>query len=388
MEVDKIKFKNMKILQIISSMGINSGGPTTCTFFLIKGLNKLGVSANVLTFIPADGDSLISNDSFIKTVDKPFEQKFGYSYSLKKYLNNCKEYNLIHANGLWQYPSYAGAKYAFKNKIPFVISVHGMLYPEALKISSVKKKIMFFLFQKSVLKKADILHATCNQEKDFIRALGISTPIAVIPNPIEVVLEKREKKPEIIKRIGFVGRFAPIKNLEILLDAWSQVGKNLQGFELILIGDGDKIYKKSLINKAKDLGIKNIVFTGFLKGEEKDRMIRSLTCLVLPSKSENFGMVVAEALASSVPVIASKGTPWEDLEIYSCGWWVNNGVAPLVKVLKEVISCNDTELVEMGENGYELIVEKYSVEAISKQMKELYNWLLTKKDKPNFVNLK
>jgi glycosyltransferase involved in cell wall biosynthesis len=377
----------MKILQIISSMGVNSGGPSTCTYFLIKGLNKLGIRAIVLTFTPNDGDSLIANDSFIITAEKPFEQKFGYSYSLKKHLNNYKDYNLIHANGLWQYPSFIGAKFAFKNNIPFVISIHGMLYPEALKISSKIKKIMFFLFQKSILKKANILHATCNQEKDFIRALGITTPIAVIPNPIEVILKKAEKKILKIKRIGFVGRFSPIKNLETLLEAWAQVGKDLEGFELKLIGDGDEIYKKSLIKKAKDLGIKNIVFTGFLKGEEKERMIRSLTCLVLPSKSENFGMVVAEALASNVPVIASKGTPWQDLVTRNCGWWIDIGVEPLKKALEDAIGSSDKTLIEMGANGRKLVEDKYSMQSVAEQMLQLYQWILTKENKPNFVDI-
>ena len=376
----------MKILQIISSMGINSGGPSTCTYFLIKGLNKLGIRAIILTFTPIEGDSLIANDSFIRTVEKPFERKFGYSYSFRKHLNKYQDYNLIHANGLWQYSSLIGAKFSFKTKIPFVISTHGMLYPQALKISSIKKKIMFFLFQKSVLNRADVIHATCNQEKKYIRALGITSPIAVIPNPIEVTLRKVEKKILKIKRIGFVGRFSPIKNLETLLDAWAQVGKDLDDFELTLIGDGDEIYKKSIIKKARDLGIRNIVFTGFLKGEEKERMIRSLTCLVLPSKSENFGMVVAEALASNVPVIASKGTPWQDLVTHNCGWWIDIGLEPLKKALEQAIGSSDKTLIKMGANGRKLIEDKYSMQSVAEQMLQLYKWILTRVNKPQFIS--
>ncbi|MCX7862434.1 MAG: glycosyltransferase, partial [Bacteroidales bacterium] len=107
--------------------------------------------------------------------------------------------------------------------------------------------------------------------------------------------------------------------------------------------------------------------------------------LILPSHSENFGMVVGEALQYEIPVIASTGTPWSDLNTYQCGWWVNNDVDTLANTIEEAISLSDVEREEMGKRGRKLIEEKYRIEIVGKQMIELYEWIVNKIQKPTFV---
>ncbi|MDA9774807.1 glycosyltransferase [Algibacter sp.] len=376
----------MKVLQTISGMGINSGGPTTCTYILVKGLIEAGVNVKILTFESDAHDSLISNEELIETIKKPLEGRFGYSTRFKNTLQKYSDMDIIHTNGLWQYPSHRSAVFSFKNKIPFVFSTHGMLNPEAMKNSAFIKNIAMRIFQKKDLQRAKVIHATCKQEMAFIRALGFTNPIAIIPNAIDIKIPSKKTDKSIKKKqVGFIGRFDPIKNLEILFEAWSKSGKNNPEWELVLIGDGDNIYKKSLIQLANKLEIKNIRFTGFLSGEEKEIALQNLNYLVLPSKSENFGMVVSEALIREVPVIASKGTPWEELNTCNAGWWIDLGVEPLKKALINAIQTPKIEMEQMGKNGRKLIEKKYSMEAVASQMLELYQWILTKENKPNFV---
>ena len=109
---------------------------------------------------------------------------------------------------------------------------------------------------------------------------------------------------------------------------------------------------------------------------------------MLPTFSENFGVVIAEALASYTPVITTKGAPWHDLEKYNCGWWIDIGVAPLLNTLKTAMSCSDENIIEMGVNGRKLIEEKYSITSVAKKMLALYSWILKKTTKPNFVYIK
>jgi glycosyltransferase involved in cell wall biosynthesis len=378
----------VNIIHTIAGMGINSGGPTSCTYILVKGLIEADVQIKVLTFKPGENDRLITNEDFIETIKRPLEEKFGYSRSFKNALKKFKNVDLVHGNGLWQYSTFSSAFFSFKNKIPFVISPHGMLYPEALKNSKYLKKLMFFLYQKTILNKAAVIHATCKQEMGYVRALGIKTPVAVIPNPIDIKSSQiSDSKGNRVKRIGFIGRFTPIKNIEILLEAWALSESDFVNCELVLIGDGTGLYKKSLMDKAVKLGIKNIIFTGFLSGKDKDKMVKTLSFVVLPSKSENFGMVVAEALINEIPVIASKGTPWEELNMVNAGWWIDIGVEPLKKALVEAIQISEEERVAMGRNGRKLIEEKYSMQSVAKQMVQLYIWVLTKKNKPDFVDI-
>ena len=89
---------------------------------------------------------------------------------------------------------------------------------------------------------------------------------------------------------------------------------------------------------------------------------------MLPTYSENFGIVVAEALWAGVPVITTKGTPWQELEERKCGWWIDIGVESLVEALKEAMSHGDEERAAMGARGRKLVEEKYTWDAVCKAM--------------------
>ena len=113
-----------------------------------------------------------------------------------------------------------------------------------------------------------------------------------------------------------------------------------------------------------------------MRGEEKWRVLREADLFVLPTHSENFGIAIAEALASGTPVITTKGTPWRDIENQHCGWWTEIGVEPTKEALRSFINMSESELETMGRNGRRLIEEKYSDTAIAKQMVNIYEKLL------------
>ncbi|MCD8270719.1 MAG: glycosyltransferase [Parabacteroides sp.] len=165
-----------------------------------------------------------------------------------------------------------------------------------------------------------------------------------------------------------------------------EVWKYLQEFgELLIIGDGESDYVAFLKKEVKRLQLSNTRFVGWISGKEKNRLLASLTCLVVPSDFENFGMIVPEALLQEVPVIASTGSPWQDLNFYRCGWWVNNDINTLTQVVSEALSLDKEELQAMGQRGRQLVLDKYSANVISQQMKCLYDWIAGQGDKPEFV---
>lgn len=377
----------MKILHCISDLNLRSGGPSLCVWSLVTVLRGLSIDVDIVTYeSQEENDKMIGEGSFVKVIPSPRFRRFGYSASLYNFLQNSS-HEIFHGNGLWQYPVHATAKAARKKNKPYIISPHGMLYPEALLNSAWFKKLAMFLYQKKDLKKATVLHATCKQELEHFRQLGLTNPVAVIPNSIDIKIPGKQVKPENQKkRVGYVGRFDPIKNIENLIKAWSETGKYEPGWELVLIGDGETSYKASLVRLVEKLDIKNIVFTGFLNGEEKETALQSLNYLVLPSKSENFGMVVPEALIREIPVIASKGTPWEELNTYNAGWWIDIGVQPLVETLHETLNLSEEQRQQMGQKGRKLVEEKYSIEAVAAQMIQLYKWILNEGEMPKFVN--
>lgn len=377
----------MKILHTISGLNISSGGPTSCTYNLIKGLRDEGIEADILTLMPRDdSDKIIADDSFIKALPNDACTPLVYSSNFRRYLSSHIGYDLYHANGLWTCPTHFTAEIAKKQNKPCVIAPHGMLYPQALQVSAWKKKIVSTVFQRKDLETASCLQATCMAELEHIRAFGLNNPVAVIPNGLVIddSLEIR-KTSNSVRRFAFVGRLNRIKNVDILLSAWSKLGDKTRNCELLIIGDGDTAYKKELEEFATANKLNNVRFLGFITGKDLQKLVHSIDFQILPSKSENFGMVVPEALIQGVPVIASKGTPWSDLKTFDCGWWVDNDIDTLISTLLIAINLSEQDRLGMGERGRTLVLRHYSINSVSLRMKQLYEWLVYKNIKPEYV---
>ena len=133
------------------------------------------------------------------------------------------------------------------------------------------------------------------------------------------------------------------------------------------------------------LGISDFVqYIGEVDGRAKENAYRSADLFILPTFSENFGLVVAEALSYGVPVITTKGAPWSDLVEYKCGWWIDIGVEPLALALKDATSLADDQLKLMGKRGKDY-VQRFNWFDIAKKTIDLYRWILNGGDHPIFL---
>ncbi|MBI5663322.1 MAG: glycosyltransferase [Ignavibacterium album] len=383
----------MKILHTISGLNIYSGGPSFSVYLLVKELRAQGIDVEILCFDTEDStDRLISKDNFINTIKPPTFRNFGYSINFLKFFKENPSFDIYHGNGLWQMPVHFMAKEARKKNKLYIITLHGMLRPWALEQSKIKKKIALLLYQNMDIKSASCLHATSKLEAYEIRRLGINNPIAIIPNGINIVdyPVRIDSIPKSEKTILYLSRIFSHKGLEFLIEAWSLIQKsNRRDWRLVIAGNGDSKYINQLnhlISKKKLEG--EIIFEGPKYGLDKIITYQQADLFVLPTLGENFGMVVAEALASGLPVITTKGAPWEELIIHKAGWWIDIGVEPLVRALIEAMSLSDDERKQMGLNGRKLVEENYSIESVAQKMIRLYEWILYKKEMPEFVFIK
>jgi glycosyltransferase involved in cell wall biosynthesis len=97
---------------------------------------------------------------------------------------------------------------------------------------------------------------------------------------------------------------------------------------------------------------------------------------VLPSHTENFALTVAESLMMQTPVIATKGAPWPGLVEHHCGWWIEQGVAPLTQALAEAMTLDQATRQQMGQNGRAWMLRDYSWEAVAETMLNVYREVL------------
>lgn len=387
----------MKVLHTIASLGAKSGGTSTATFDLLSALNRLDLPDSEAIDLLAAGvldenkdHSLASGCDWYREVPYDYKTPYLYSRNIGNFLQE-RPYDVYHTNGMWLHVNHITCATARKLGRPYVITPHGMLYPEALKRSAWKKWPLRKLFFDKDIRKASCIHATCEAEMRHIRELGYRGPIAIIGNPVvcpaitETMLKQRtySNLSDAIT-IGFLGRLHPIKAIERIIQAIA-LRPNIH-IQLRIIGSGDSDYESFLQSEAKRLGLDNKVkFLGFISGDEKFRQLAGLDALFVPSDMENFGMIIPEALLVGTPVMASLGTPWESLNTERCGWWVDNSPESIAEVIDTIHQSTPEQQREMGLRGRDLVLSRFESSKVASSMYRLYKWLNGEAPKPEFV---
>lgn len=364
----------MKVIHFITSIDKAGGGTTTYIQLLSQGLK------NAVDLIVVSGISPHPIE-FSSIYTLLFNLSLSHWFTLKKKINNLlvqEKPDIVHINGIWQPQCWLFQREAQRQGIKVILSPHGMLEPWIMARNPWKKKIALWLYQHKAIKTVDYLHATADSEKENIQKLGYTQPITVIANGIR--LDEAELKNNWTPRreLLFLSRVHPKKGIEHLIEAVAQLKDEFRNGEILIAGEGEEKYIASLQQKINQYGIGNIIhFTGGVYDNSKWKLMREADIFVLPTYSENFGIVVAEALACGTPVITTRGTPWQELETEECGWWIKTGTEALVNALKEYISLDANQLEQMGRRGADLVKLKYSSEKMANDMLKLYQKVIS-----------
>lgn len=245
--------------------------------------------------------------------------------------------------------------------------------------------------QGAIARAATCIHATSNVEYEEIRALGIASPVAIIPNGVDLPqgahlqINRTSRVEPSNRTLLFFGRISPIKGLETLLSAWSDVASQFPNWSLRIVGPGEPTYTAELRRQVAAGEMPRVTFEDPIYGDAKWEIYRSADIFVLPSRSENFGLAVAESLASSRPVIVTKGAPWSGVADQGCGWWIDPGEPALTAALRVALATPDDQLLAMGHRGETWVRNAFSWDRIGSQMAEVYAWILGRAERPPFV---
>jgi glycosyltransferase involved in cell wall biosynthesis len=157
---------------------------------------------------------------------------------------------------------------------------------------------------------------------------------------------------------------------------------------LVIAGSEEVDHQKEVAEKIEQLGLEKFVkFTGLLLGQEKRDAFSAADFFVLPTKREAAPVVVLEALGAGLPVLTTTGTPWQTLVARNCGWWVDVDPQALASALSDALSRTPGQLRAMGQKGKELVIARYMWKETARMTIALYNWLLERDDRPDFVIL-
>ncbi|MBF7730499.1 glycosyltransferase [Pseudomonas sp. N040] len=383
----------MSCLHVVASIDPKAGGPSRTVVQLTDALADDAAIGITLLSQGLAGDMAVA--SSCPRVDRRICESrsrvaLRTGLPLRKELLHLCMHNppsLIHSHGLWLPVNHWASRAARQLGIPLIIHPRGMLEPWAINHKSWKKKLAMAVFQRRDLDSAAVLMATSEDEYQNFRSLGLELPVAVIPNGIQLhIPAATEAKPPVrVRKALFLSRVHQKKGLLNLVQAWATLQP--QGWRLQIAGPDEGGHLAEVMAAARKAGIETAIdYLGEVDGAEKAAIYHAADLFVLPTFSENFGVVVAEALAHGLPVITTQGAPWAELVTHGCGWWVAIGVEPLEVALRQALALSDEQRVAMGERG-KAYVQRYDWVDIAQQTAAVYRWLLGQQTKPDNVRL-
>ncbi len=382
----------MNVVYTIAGLSPEFGGPSHSVPALAEAIARENIVVDLVACAAAKSERAIVlpqgarvRTKFVSNAARRFQWFARTNQFFRAVTERATNESVIHDNGLWLPTNHAVAVAARVLKRPFLISPRGMLSRWERRHRRWKKEVAWILFQRNDLYRATALHATSANEANDFRTAGYRGPIAVVPNGVAIPTDRAPRAIGRSKRNAIcITRIHPKKGLHDLIDAWRRVKPN--DWRMIIAGHDEDRHREELEIEIRKTGLSEAFeFIGPVEGEQKQALFCNADLFILPSHSENFGMVIAEALAYGVPVITTRGTPWEDLIKHRCGWWEEIGVDPLARALRQATTLPAETRDEMGKRGRELVAQKYSWSRVAKEMQSVYGWLVGQSDRPQCV---
>jgi len=376
----------MKLLHVVPTINPATGGVVEGMRQMVTATMKMGHVVEVVTLDSAN-ESWLQNLPFLVHPLGP--SKFGYRYSsnLVPWLReHATGFDAVIVDGLWQYHGYATWKVMRKMKVPYFVFTHGMLDPWFKKTYPLKhlKKWMYWPWAEyRVLRDAKAVLFTCDEERVLSResfwlfrcrakvvSYGTVAPAGDPALQREAVF--REYPILRNKRLFlYLSRIHQKKGCDLLIQAFAEVANRDKSLHLVMAGPDETGWQKDLVELSRNLGIENrITWTGMISGDLKWGAYHAAEAFVLPSHQENFGIVVAEALACGVPtLISNKVNIWREIETDGAGiiaddtldgtitlfeQWLGMETAAQVLMRQKTITCFESRF-EMGKAAQNLM---------------------------------
>lgn len=303
---------------------------------------------------------------------------FGYSRQLPEIYAEFQP-QICHLHGVWMHYSKVNLDYATRQGVPYVISPHGMLDRWALANSGWKKQIVRLLFEDRHLARAKFLHALCESEADEFRRLGLNREVRIIPNGVTIQPQTNELpnwdfesgRPVML----FLSRLHPKKGLLEFLQAWAK-SKDLwqkESWAFAIAGWDQSGYADQLRKFISESGLENDVkLIGPVFGEQKQAVFQQASAFVLPSFSEGLPVAVLEAWANRLPVLMTDRCNLPQGFAQHAAVRIDDRPDKMHEGLRDFLTWKATDRQTTGQNGRDLVEDRFTWPQVTRQYLELY----------------
>lgn len=377
----------MRALHVVPAVAPRYGGPSEVALRLVASLREAGVDA-LLATTDADGEGRLPVETgkiveYLGARCILFPRWRGESLkpsvALSRWLRgHAGEFDIVHVHSVFSHPSLAAGRAARRAGVPYFVRPLGQLDEWSLSQHAWRKQAFLALGGRALVERAAALHWTDESEQRRAPRFAAERPSFVAPLGVDERLFEESGAGEREAVVLFLSRLHQKKNVEALIDAFASLGEDADGWRLVVAGDGEKAYVASLRSRAAATG-RPVDFVGWLTGEQKALALRSASLFVLPSMQENFGIVVAEAMAAGTPVAVS-----EEVALASAvargeaGWVIPPGQGGLAAVLAEAIH-SPAERRRRGDEARSLAADRFRWKAVARALVDEYDRLVSQR---------
>lgn len=415
----------MRILHAIAGVWSESGGlgELVIRFAQEESLAENEVS---LVFLEGNRHSQLSRaiDAGVKVsvFNRSFPNFAFFSWEMFWKLGDLiRKADVVHIHSNWTFPVWWSGILALWYRKKYVMSPQGCYDPVRMRHSAWKKKLVGWM-DRSLARRANVIHVTSkaergwvenflNENKDNKQTVRTRPNIVLVPNGIETpvsdkgqAVNKGYDSSQCTRTVLYMGRLHPLKGLDLLLEAWakivhgsntvnkanqpiSQTSRQLACWRLLIVGPDEQGTKNTLLKQVEAFGLENhVAFMGLMQGDEKWDVLRQADIFVLPSRSENFGIVVGEALACGIPVVMTDVGPWEEMAA-THAWqgrlpfaFVETTPPAIVDGLLQMMTLDDEERKQCGLEGKTWVAEQFGWKTVAGKMLAVYENMLEGKN--------
>lgn len=384
----------IKILHVIASLAVRTGGPAKAAIDMARAVARLGHEVAIYTtdreLLAEEGRELnVAHDEHgveVRYFRQHAPRALAASLPLARALDErIARVDLVHLHSLYLFHDWAAARACRRGGVPYLLRPHGTLDPFHWSRHRWRKRLIEAMFQDRVTRNAAALHFTSDDEMRASEPHTCGAPGVVVPNGLDITEyadlpppgELRRRYPEIGARriVLFLGRLNFKKGLDLLVPAFGVAAAEHADLHLVIAGpdDGMEGPIRQLV-VASGLGSR-VTFTGVLTGRSKLAAFRDAYLFALPSYAENFGIAVVEAMACGLPVaISDQVAIWRDIEQSGAGSVGRTEVASVAEQLRR-LAAEPAAAAAMGARGKALVAARFSWDTIARQLEAVYRSL-------------
>lgn len=387
----------MKILRIIASADLADGGPIEGSLRVGEALATLGHSQELMTLDPVDSPLLGDGRAPVHATGRPISAGLGgmidrlgarlrYTPGAVPWLKaHLADYDVAIVSGLWNYATLAARRALVGGSTPYVVFTHGMLDPwfnRTYPLKAAAKQVSWLFSEGPLLRHASAVLFTTQEERERARGAFfpyrakervVSYGTADAPEDADAQRAAFQEAFPVLaghRFLLFLSRIHEKKGCDLLIEAFGTVASRNPDLHLVMAGPDQSGLVESLSARAQALGVGDRVhWPGMLGGTLKWGAYRCCDAFILPSHQENFGIVVAEAMACGKPVLTTdKVNIWREIEEFDAGIVCTDDLHGTLALIERYLDLSSEMRAAMGQRARQCFLTRFTIEQAARDL--------------------